>query len=142
MIGGAALLADGVITPSITVTSAIEGLKLFKPDIAVIPDSTCNFRCAFLYPAIRDKYCRYIFRTDYGSVVSNAWNTRYFTTVFLIRIYYRAFNPVFAIQIPDGISREDLFCLGLYSCVQQELRLSILIWDIADGRISGSPGYL
>jgi KUP system potassium uptake protein len=36
MIGGAALLADGVITPSITVTSAIEGLKYFNPDIPVI----------------------------------------------------------------------------------------------------------
>ena len=37
MIGGAALLADGVITPAITVTSSIEGLKLFNPDIPVIP---------------------------------------------------------------------------------------------------------
>ena len=37
MIGGAALLADGVITPSITVTSAIEGLRLFKADIPVVP---------------------------------------------------------------------------------------------------------
>jgi len=37
MVGGAALLADGVITPSITVTSAIEGLRLFNPDIPVIP---------------------------------------------------------------------------------------------------------
>ena len=37
MIGGAALLADGVITPSITVTSSIEGLKLFSPEIPVIP---------------------------------------------------------------------------------------------------------
>ena len=37
MIGGAALLADGVITPSITVTSSIEGLRLFNPDIPVIP---------------------------------------------------------------------------------------------------------
>jgi KUP system potassium uptake protein len=36
MIGGAALLADGVITPSITVTSAVEGLKLFNPDIPVV----------------------------------------------------------------------------------------------------------
>ncbi|MBA4322623.1 MAG: potassium transporter Kup, partial [Odoribacter sp.] len=35
--GGAALLADGVITPSITVTSAIEGLKLIDPGIQVIP---------------------------------------------------------------------------------------------------------
>jgi KUP system potassium uptake protein len=37
MIGGSALLADGVITPSITVTSAVEGLKLLNPSIPVIP---------------------------------------------------------------------------------------------------------
>ena len=37
MIGGSALLADGVITPSITVTSAIEGLRLINPEIPVIP---------------------------------------------------------------------------------------------------------
>ena len=37
MIGGAALLADGVITPAITVTSSIEGLKLFNPEIPVVP---------------------------------------------------------------------------------------------------------
>ncbi len=37
MIGGAALLADGVITPAITVTSSIEGLRLFNPAIPVIP---------------------------------------------------------------------------------------------------------
>lgn len=37
MIGGSALLADGVITPSITVTSAIEGLRMINPEIPVIP---------------------------------------------------------------------------------------------------------
>jgi KUP system potassium uptake protein len=37
MIGGAALLADGVITPSITVTSAVEGLQLYNPSIPVVP---------------------------------------------------------------------------------------------------------
>ncbi len=37
MIGGSALLADGVITPSITVTSAIEGLRLINPEIKVLP---------------------------------------------------------------------------------------------------------
>jgi len=37
MIGGAALLADGVITPSITVTSAIEGLNLINPGLPVVP---------------------------------------------------------------------------------------------------------
>ena len=37
MIGGSALLADGVITPSITVTSSIEGLRLINPEIQVLP---------------------------------------------------------------------------------------------------------
>lgn len=37
MIGGSALLADGVITPSMTVTSSIEGLRLINPDIPVLP---------------------------------------------------------------------------------------------------------
>lgn len=37
MIGGGALLADGVITPSITVTSSIEGLRLINPTIPVLP---------------------------------------------------------------------------------------------------------
>jgi KUP system potassium uptake protein len=47
MIGGAALLADGVITPSITVTSAIEGLKLFNSDIPVIPIVLLIFAALF-----------------------------------------------------------------------------------------------
>lgn len=37
IIGGAALLADGIITPAITVVSAVEGLKLLNSDIPVIP---------------------------------------------------------------------------------------------------------
>jgi KUP system potassium uptake protein len=36
MIGAGALLADGVITPAITVTSSIEGLQLYNPEIPVI----------------------------------------------------------------------------------------------------------
>lgn len=37
MIGGSALLADGVITPAITVTSSVEGLNLIYPHIPVVP---------------------------------------------------------------------------------------------------------
>ena len=37
MIGSGALLADGVLTPALTVTSSVEGLKLFSPGIPVIP---------------------------------------------------------------------------------------------------------
>jgi KUP system potassium uptake protein len=36
IIGGGALLADGLITPSISVSSAVEGLKYFNPDLPII----------------------------------------------------------------------------------------------------------
>ncbi|MCK9422312.1 MAG: KUP/HAK/KT family potassium transporter [Bacteroidales bacterium] len=37
IIGGATLLADGVITPSITIVSAVEGLVIINPRFPVIP---------------------------------------------------------------------------------------------------------
>ncbi|MGV3640688.1 MAG: KUP/HAK/KT family potassium transporter [Adhaeribacter sp.] len=37
MIGGSALLADGLITPPISVSSAIEGLRLIYPGIPTVP---------------------------------------------------------------------------------------------------------
>jgi KUP system potassium uptake protein len=47
MIGGAALLADGVITPAITVTSSVEGMRLFHPDISVVPIVLIIFAAIF-----------------------------------------------------------------------------------------------
>ncbi len=37
VIGGSFLLADGLITPPISVSSAIEGLLIFKPDLDTVP---------------------------------------------------------------------------------------------------------
>jgi KUP system potassium uptake protein len=37
VIGGSFLLADGLITPPISVSSAIEGLLIFKPDLNTVP---------------------------------------------------------------------------------------------------------
>lgn len=37
MIGGASLLADGMITPPITVSAAIEGLEKFNPNLPTVP---------------------------------------------------------------------------------------------------------
>jgi len=37
MIGGSALLADGMITPPITVSAAVEGLRIFYADIPTVP---------------------------------------------------------------------------------------------------------
>ncbi|MEZ5072172.1 MAG: KUP/HAK/KT family potassium transporter [Bacteroidales bacterium] len=36
IIGGSTLLADGIITPSITVSSAVEGLRIFNPEIPTL----------------------------------------------------------------------------------------------------------
>lgn len=37
MIGGSALLADGVITPSISISAALEGLRYYNPEIKTVP---------------------------------------------------------------------------------------------------------
>ncbi|HRK74056.1 MAG TPA: KUP/HAK/KT family potassium transporter, partial [Rhodothermales bacterium] len=37
LIGGAALLADGIITPPISISSAVEGLRIFNPSIPTVP---------------------------------------------------------------------------------------------------------
>jgi KUP system potassium uptake protein len=37
IIGGSALLADGIITPPISIASAIEGLRAFSPEINTVP---------------------------------------------------------------------------------------------------------
>ena len=37
IIGGSALLADGIITPPISVSSAVEGIKTFYPEINTVP---------------------------------------------------------------------------------------------------------
>lgn len=37
MIGGASLLADGMITPPITISSAIEGLQIYSKDLPTVP---------------------------------------------------------------------------------------------------------
>jgi KUP system potassium uptake protein len=37
VIGGSFLLADGIITPPISVSSAIEGLRIYSPDMPIVP---------------------------------------------------------------------------------------------------------
>ena len=56
MIGGSALLADGIITPAITVTSSIEGLQLIHPEHSRC--SGCNLNsgglCSFFNSSAPD----------------------------------------------------------------------------------------
>ncbi|RIV21127.1 potassium transporter Kup [Fibrisoma montanum] len=51
MVGGAALLADGIITPPISVSSAIEGLELLYPNIPTVPIVIAILTVLFLIQA-------------------------------------------------------------------------------------------
>lgn len=56
IIGGAALLADGIITPAITVTSAIEGLEIINPELPVLPISLLIIAALFLIQRFGTRY--------------------------------------------------------------------------------------
>ncbi len=37
IIGGSFILAEGIITPPISVSSAVEGLRIYAPDLPTVP---------------------------------------------------------------------------------------------------------
>jgi len=97
MIGGAALLADGVITPSITVTSSIEGLKLLDPGIPVIPIVLIIFAGLFFIQQFGTNFVG----TSFGPIMV-LWFLMLGITGSSQLIHYpdiiKAVNPVFAIR--------------------------------------------
>jgi KUP system potassium uptake protein len=97
MIGGAALLADGVITPSITVTSAIEGLKLFNTDIPVIPIVLIIFGALFFIQQFGTNFVG----GSFGPIMV-VWFSMLGILGFSQLIHYpdilRAFSPVYAVK--------------------------------------------
>ena len=106
IIGGAALLADGMITPAITVTSAIEGLKLYDPDIPVVPIVIGILCVLFLFQRLGTKLVG-----SYFGPIMFVW----FTMLGAIGIYnlndhlgiLNAINPKYAYDLlahyPKGI---------------------------------------
>ena len=97
MIGGAALLADGVITPSITVTSAIEGLQIFNAGIPVIPIVLIIFAGLFFIQQFGTKFVG----TSFGPIMV-IWFLMLGVTGFSQLIHHgdilKAVNPVFAVR--------------------------------------------
>ena len=67
MIGGATLLADGIITPPISVSSAIEGLLILNPEMPTVPIVILIITCLFFFQqfgALRTD----TFQIFYGSI--------------------------------------------------------------------------
>ncbi|HPT21455.1 MAG TPA: KUP/HAK/KT family potassium transporter [Bacteroidales bacterium] len=97
MIGGAALLADGVITPAITVTSSIEGLKMYNPEIPVVLIVLLIFGVLFYI----QQYGTHLIGSSYGPIMV-IWflmlGTLGFSKLILDPDILRAVNPVYAFR--------------------------------------------
>lgn len=97
MIGGGALLADGVITPAITVTSAIEGLHLINPGIPVIPIVLSIFAVLFFVQQFGTKFVG----SSFGPVML-VWFLMLavlgISNIFLAPSVLKALSPVYAVR--------------------------------------------
>jgi len=105
IIGGSAILADGVITPAITVVSAVEGLKILNPGIPVLPIVLLIISGLFIFQQFgTEKIGR-----SYGPIML-LWFT-VLGTIGLVQIFsfpqvLLAFNPYYAYKFltyyPEG----------------------------------------
>lgn len=97
-IGGAALLADGVITPSITVLSSVEGLKLTSPTIPVIPITLLILTVLFIFQQFGTANIGKMF----GPVMLIWFSMLAFLGLIHLVDYpavFKALNPVYAIRL-------------------------------------------
>jgi KUP system potassium uptake protein len=105
IIGGSALLADGIITPPISVASAIEGLRIYNPEIPTVPIVIAILTALFFIQQFGTKFVGNFF----GPIMF-VW----FSTIATIGVYnlvhvpgvLKALNPYYAIhlitQYPGG----------------------------------------
>jgi KUP system potassium uptake protein len=111
VIGGCALLADGIITPPITVSSAIEGLKPLYPHIPVI--SIVVAIICFLF--IIQQFGSSLVGKAFGPIMF-IW----FTMMGVLGITYivqmpsiiRAINPYYAYQLLSSGNHDAFIILG------------------------------
>ena len=67
IIGASTLLADGIITPAITVTTAIEGLESISPNLPVIPITLAIITIIFFVQRFGTESIGKSFGVCYGS---------------------------------------------------------------------------
>lgn len=110
MIGGSALLADGMITPPITVSAAIEGLRIFYKDIPTVPIVILIISLLFLI----QQFGTFIVGKAFGPIMF-IW----FTMMAVLGSFYlvqfpeilKAINPYYAYVLLSS-NPNALFILG------------------------------
>lgn len=120
MIGGAALLADGMITPPITVTSAIEGLKVI-PAIGAISQQTVIYIVIAILAVL-------FFIQQFGTALIGRFfgpvMTVWFAMLAILGIVhfaddlsvFKAFNPYYGIELLATYPRGFYILGGVFLC--------------------------
>lgn len=115
IIGGSALLADGVITPAITVVSAVEGLQLYNPAVHVIPISIAILAAIF----ISQQFGTSILGKSFGPIMF-IWFLMLGVLGFLQILHFKeiihAFNPYYAIQLLTKYPKGFLLLGAVFLC--------------------------
>lgn len=120
MIGGAALLADGMITPPITVTSAIEGLKVI-PSIGAISQQTVVYIVIAIITVL-------FFIQQFGTALIGRFfgpvMTVWFAMLAILGVshfaddlsVFKAFNPYYGIELLATYPRGFYILGGVFLC--------------------------
>jgi KUP system potassium uptake protein len=120
MIGGAALLADGMITPPITVTSAIEGLKVI-PAIGVISQITVIYIVIGILAVL-------FFIQQFGTALIGRFfgpvMTIWFLMLAVLGLFHfasdlsvlKAFNPCYGMELLMNYPRGFYILGGVFLC--------------------------
>ena len=114
IIGGSALLADGIITPPISVSSAVEGIRTYYPKLDTVPIVIGILCLLFMIQQFGTKLVGKFF-----SPIMLVW----FAMLGVLGVYQissnfevlKAINPYYAYHLlvsPKGINPEGFFVLG------------------------------
>lgn len=134
------LVADGVITPAITVTTAVEGLRIVAPSTPVMPVVIGVILLIFMMQRVgtgRIGRCFGPFMLAWFLMlgVLGAVNLPACPEVL------KAFNPWYAVKLLVS-SPSWFMIMGAVFCARPVPRLSIPIWVTADAAISPQAGCL
>jgi K+ transporter len=133
IIGGSALLADGIITPPISVSSAVEGIRTYYPEINTIPIVIGILFVLFSIQQFGTKLVGKFF-----APMMLIWFSM--LGILLIQVakhpeVFKALNPYYAYNLlsvhPDGFS-----CWALCFSVLLVQKHCIQTWAIAEEKYS------
>jgi KUP system potassium uptake protein len=110
VLGGCALLADGIITPPITISSAIEGLEKFYPQLPTVWIVAAIITCLFII----QQFGTSLVGKAFGPIMF-IWFTMMgvlgMSYIVKMPIIFKALNPYYAIQLLTSSSSQEAFII-------------------------------